>query len=92
MEDEQMKEKEPSVRWFNLRGDKEALADVRQTIAEIKKLLPKAEKMYLDVPENARSIEVVRASVHLYLDLLQSAIKDTENTPKKSLSLWAKKK
>lgn len=87
-----MKEKEPSVRWFNLRGDKEALADVRQTIAEIKKLLPKAEKMYLDVPENARSIEVVRASVHLYLDLLQSAIKDTENTPKKSLSLWAKKK
>ena len=38
-----MKEKEPSVRWFNLRGDKEALADVRQTIAEIKKLLEDEE-------------------------------------------------
>ena len=87
-----MKEKEPSVRWFNLRGDKEALADVRQTIAEIKKLLPKAEKMYLNVPENARSIEVVQASVHLYLNTLQEAIKDTENTPKRDLSLWVNKK
>ena len=86
-----MKGKEPSVRWFNLRGDKEALADVRQTIAEIKKLLPKAEKMYLDVPENARSIEVVQASVHLYLNTLQEAIKDTENTPKRDLSLWVNK-
>ena len=86
-----MKEKEPSVRWFNLRGDKEALADVRQTIAEIKKLLPKAEKMYLNVPENARSIEVVQASVHLYLNTLQEAIKDTENTPKRDLSLWVNK-
>lgn len=87
-----MKGKEPSVRWFNLRGDKEALADVRQTIAEIKKLLPKAEKMYLDVPENARSIEVVQASVHLYLNTLQEAIKDTENTPKRDLSFWVNKK
>jgi len=87
-----MEGKEPKVRWFNLRGDKETLADVRDTITKIKPLLPKAGKMYLDVPEDTRSIHVVKAAVHLYLELLETAIADIEREPKRSLGHWAKAK
>lgn len=86
-----MAEKKPTVLWFNLRGDKNTLADVRSTIVEIKELLPRAAKMYLDVPEKTQSIFVVQAAVHLYLDCLKSAVEEIESRPKRSLGLWAKK-
>lgn len=83
--------REPKVLWFNLRGDKETLADVRATIAEIKKLLPEAGRMYLDVPENHKSICVVQAAVHLYYDSLKGAMEEITREPKKSLNRWGSK-
>ena len=87
-----MKGREPAKRFLNFRGDSETLADVRAVTGQIKKLLPKANRMYLDVPETKRSIDIVQAALHLYLNSLQAAIDDMESRPKQSLNLWPTKK
>ena len=74
-----MNGREPARRFLNFRGDSEALADCRKTMSEIKALLPRANKMYLDVPAHSRSIDVVQAALHLYLESLEAAIHEIES-------------